>query len=327
MLIGPPAIAGFALVASAVALLFVDAAARPLALPLLATANLFLLYVAVLRQRDGELPVCELGSVCVLITALYGSVPVLGYWLGGMQWSRFSDFRLAASGMTPTDVAGIAWRYVVYLAGFVVAYLAWRGRRASRPASLPAVDHPTETAAVLAIVGTSSFFLLVFVLYGTSESLAYTNVAVGAVPTWDQLPPLVYFAARAGVAMLLVAKLCLLVMLFQRWAQPRYRFVILGWLALEIVHAVALMGVRRDVAMLLMAAVLLYHRLVRPLVVWQAAATVTALLAGLLLFGFVRQGWGCACRGRRTTSSRSSSPTPGTSWAAGTGSRSRGRST
>ena len=292
MPMGTPAIASFALVASLVALLLVDAGARPLALPLLGTANLFLLYVVVLRERDGELPVCELGSVCVLITALYGSVPVLGYWLGGLQWSPFSDLRLYESAMTPADVAGIAWRYVVYLASFIVAYLAWRGRTLLRPASLPAVDGPTGSAVVLAFVGCSAFFLLVFVRYGISEDLAYASIAVGPVPTWDVLPPLVHFAARAGVALLLVAKLCLLVMLFQRWAELRYRVVLLGWLTLEIVHAVSRMGVRRDVAMLLMVAVLLYHRRVRPLSVWQAVATVMALLYALLLFGFIRQGWG-----------------------------------
>ena len=292
MPLGTPALAGVALVASLAALLLVDPGARPLALPLLGTANLFLLYIVVLRERDGALPVFELGSVCVLITALYGSVPVLGYWLGGLRWSPLSDLRLSGSGMTPAEVAGVAWRYVAYLASFIVAYLAWRGRPASRPASLPAVDDRTELAAVLAIVGFSTFFLLVFVRYGTAEHLGYAGIAAGAVPTWEELPPLVYFAARAGVAMLLVAKLCLLVMFFQRWAQLRYRVLVLAWLALEIVHAVSLMGVRRDVAMLLMAAALLYHRLVRPLAVWQAAATVTALLAGLLVFGFIRQGWG-----------------------------------
>jgi hypothetical protein len=72
----------------------------------------------------------------------------------------------------------------------------------------------------------------------------------------------------------------------------RYRVLIFTWLALEIVHAVARMGGRRDIAMLLMVAVLLYHRLVRPLAVWHAAAAASSLLAGLLLFGFVRQGWG-----------------------------------
>src|SRR4051812_21823397 len=109
----------FSLASSIVAVLLVDAAARPLAVPLVGIAGLFVLYVAVLRARDGELPVCELGSVCVLITALYASVPVLGYWLGGLSWSRFSDQRLYASGMTPADVAAIAWRYVVYLASFI----------------------------------------------------------------------------------------------------------------------------------------------------------------------------------------------------------------
>ena len=285
-------IAGCGLTASMGFLLFVDAAARPLALALLVTANLLLLYVVVLRERDGALPVCELGSVCVMITALYGSVPVLGYWLGGLHWSPFSDQRLYGSAMTPEDVAGIAWRYVIYLASFIVAYLAWRGRPPSRPASLPPVDDPTESAVVLAIVGFTTFFLLVFVRYGTSDNPAYASIAAGTVPALAELPPLVYFAARAGVAMLLVAKLCLLVMLFQRWAELRYRVVIVAWLALEVVHAVARMGGRRDIAMLLMVAALLYHRLVRPLAVWHAAAAVTALLGGLLAFGFMRQGWG-----------------------------------
>jgi hypothetical protein len=286
-----PAIAGCSFAISLALLPVVDPAARPLALPLIATANLLVLYVLVLSERDGELPVCELGSVCVVITALYGSVPVLGYWLGGLRWSPFSDQRLIAGAMTPDDVGAVAWRYVVYLGSFVAAYLIWRGKPATRP-SLPAVDERTESAVVLAIAGITTFFLLVFVRYGTSDNPAYASIAAGTVPALAELPPLVYFAARAGVAMLLVAKLCLLVLLFQRWGQMRYRVLIFTWLALEIVHAVARMGGRRDIAMLLMVAVLLYHRLVRPLAFWPAAGAVVSLLAGLLVFGFVRQGWG-----------------------------------
>ena len=96
------------------------------------------------------------------------------------------------------------------------------------------------------------------------------------------------------MAILLVAKLCLLVALFRRWAEPRYRVLLLGWLALEIALSVWRMGGRRDVAMLLMVAVLLYHRQVRPLAVWQAVSSVTALLAGLLVFGFLAPGLGRA---------------------------------
>ena len=108
------AVLGAALLASLGCALAVGAEARPVALPLLAIANLVALFVAVLRGRDGELPVFELGSACVIITALYGSVPVLGYWLGGLRWSSFSDQRLFGSPMTPEDVGGV-WGYYAML--------------------------------------------------------------------------------------------------------------------------------------------------------------------------------------------------------------------
>jgi hypothetical protein len=64
--------------------------------------------------------------------------------------------------------------------------------------------------------------------------------------------------------------------------------VVGAWLAFEVVRAVYAMGARRDMAMLLIAAILLYHRLVKPLAAGPAAALATGLLAGLLGFGFVR---------------------------------------
>ena len=62
----------------------------------------------------------------------------------------------------------------------------------------------------------------------------------------------------------------------------------MGWLAFEVVSAATRLGSRRDTAMILIAGVLLYDHLVKPLKTWQAVAGGAGLLLGLLAFGFAR---------------------------------------
>jgi hypothetical protein len=121
-----------------------------------------------------------------------------------------------------------------------------------------------------------------------AQNPSYASLRTGAVPQWGSLPPLLQLIGKAGQWMLPVAKLCLMALLFQAWSSVKARALVITWLAAEVAAAVFAMGARRDVAMLLIAAILFYHRLVKPLAVARAAVLATALLAGLLAFGFVR---------------------------------------
>jgi hypothetical protein len=287
-------VVGAALLASAGVVALVEPAARPVMLPVLAVANLALLFVVLLNHRDGRLPAFEIGSMCVGITALYATVPLLGFWLGGLRWSPQSDRLLLAHPPAIAQIAGIGWRYVLYLASFIAAYLLLRGRPGLPSPHLGPVDRSTKLVAVAAVVGVTGFFLLVWAVYGVPQNPSYASVRAGAVPPWESLPPAIQFMGKGGRWLLLVSKLCLLVLLVQAWSNVKLRGLLIAWLALEVLSTVFRMGARRDMAMLLIAAVLLYHRFVRPLAVSQAAALATVLLAGLLTFGFLRDFGGRA---------------------------------
>jgi hypothetical protein len=282
------AMGGAALLASVAGLMLVGPVSRPVVLPLLAVANLFLFFIIVLQNRDGRLPVFEIGSVCVGITSLYAAVPLLGFWLGGLRWSPQSDALLYRHPPSMAEIMGVAWRYVLYLASFVAAYIFFRGRSGFASPNLRPVDRPTKFVVVAALVGFTVFFLLVFAVFGVPYSVSYARMRAGTVPLWESLPPVLQFMGKAGYWILLVAKLCLLAILFQAWPSVKQRGVLITWLALETLWTVSLLGARRDMAMLLIASVLLYHRLVKPLAVSQAATAATALLSGLLVFGFLR---------------------------------------
>ena len=268
-------------------LFLVAPAARPVVLPTLVVLNLFVLFVVTLKNRDGRLPVFELGTVCALITGLYATVPLVGFWLGGLTWSPLSDSRLYNFPPTGDQLVGVAWRYVVYFASFVLAYLWLRGR-ISFPAAGVGVDRTTQAVIVAAFLALGAFFLLVQIVFGVSLNTSYASVREGATSLPSELPRFIQQAVGYGEGVLLVSKLCLLVLLFRRWASPRSRVVLIGWLAFEVITAATRLGSRRDTAMLLIASVLLYDHLVRPLKTWQAVAGGASLLLGLLAFGFNR---------------------------------------
>jgi hypothetical protein len=275
------------LLASAVVVALLAPPARPLALPLLVVTNLFLLFVATLKNRDGRLPVFELGAVCALITALYATVPLVGFWLDGLAWSPVSDSRLYNYPPTSGQLVGVAWRYVVYFASFVLSYLWLRGRVAFPGAAISA-DRATQAVVVATFAACAAFFFTVQVVFGVSLNTSYANLREGAARLPAELPRLIQQAVGYGEGTLLVSKLGVLVLLFRRWSSPRSRAILMGWLTFELISATTRLGSRRDTAMLLIAGVLLYDHLVKPLKTWQAVAGAASLLGGLLAYGFNR---------------------------------------
>ncbi|HET8644413.1 MAG TPA: hypothetical protein VFO85_02915, partial [Vicinamibacteria bacterium] len=282
------AIASAALLGSASALLVVGPAARPVVLPLLAVANLFLFLVVLLHGRDRRLPVFEIGPICAGLISLYAAVPLLGFWLGGLKWSAQSDALLLLNPPSTDRIAAIAWRYVLYLASFIAAYLFLRGRPGPASPRLRPSDSATWMVVVAATLGSAAVFLLVFAASGVPYNPSYARLRAGPLPAWESLPALVQLLGKGASWLLLVSKLCLLALLFHSWAGLKQRVILFAWLALETGWAVSVMGSRREVAMLLCAAVLLYHRFVRPLAVGRAATLAPLLVSAVLAFGFLR---------------------------------------
>jgi hypothetical protein len=143
--------------------------------------------------------------------------------------------------------------------------------------------------AMLIIVGSVELFVIaVEMLYGISLRPSHEDIAVHGVRTiWD-LPLFVNQISHNIMGMAVIIKYWLLALVLVEWRRPEWRAIFFGWLGLEIVLTVVKLGARGELVLLLMAAALLYHRLVKPLRLRLLLPVAVAFLAAFFLYGAVR---------------------------------------
>jgi hypothetical protein len=114
--------------------------------PLLTIVALAVAVVVYLYLAEGQLPIFDIGVLTILVTALYAAIPLLGFWLAGMQWTTLSYLPLYVWNPDAAEVGAFAWRHVLYLGSFTAAYLCFRGR-------LPVGCGPTRALPPTALAG------------------------------------------------------------------------------------------------------------------------------------------------------------------------------
>ncbi|HEX8255654.1 MAG TPA: hypothetical protein VF846_21125 [Thermoanaerobaculia bacterium] len=254
--------------------------------PLLALTITAIVYGVVLFRRDGQLPVFEPASLAVAAAFVYASFPLLGFIAGGLRWHTLTDYRLSMYDPGPREVGEFGWRYALYLACLVATYLIVRGRRAVLTTRL----NPPGNARVITIVGlfafTTIFLLVISFRYGISFNPNYADIYRGEGKTARALPHVVLQFAGNALAIRLLLEQMFIVVLMLRWRSLAARFLLvafLGWIAISSAG-----GARTELVLLLMTAVLLYHRLVTPLKLRVLIPTGALILGGFLALGVVR---------------------------------------
>ena len=109
----------FLVVAGVVAVFLTEHDYRYLLAPILAMATIGVVHVSLLWERDGVLPLFEIGTIWLLGTLVYSIVPFVGFLAAGLQWPASADGRLLAYQFDAEEIGGYAWRHVVYIAAFV----------------------------------------------------------------------------------------------------------------------------------------------------------------------------------------------------------------
>ena len=270
--------------ASVAALRWVSPDVRLLLAPVVAMAAITLLYFSVQIGREGHLPIFEAATFFVLATAIYSIVPLLQFVLGGMEIGPSGDNRLYQWQPTPQEFGHFAWRHVVLLATFVLVYLPVRGRRLW-PLRTPIRPMRTTTTVILATVIGLTLWFFALNLY-MAPGLSVYRGGTGAV--LRPVPHVVLQIANVLLMVRLTLKQCLVILLLLGWKRPSYRYVLLGWIAVEAAITVVTFESRVAMMILLLTFAVGYHRLVRPLRVAFAFAAGAAVLLGFLLFGVVR---------------------------------------
>ena len=274
--------------ASVIVLLALPGEPRAVALPALAIVNVAIWFLAVLWNRDRELPLFELGTICVAFTALYAAYPLIAYMLADGLWTAASDRRLRVWAPDMRELGRYSWGSVAYIAGLASVYLVVRGRATAagvRPHRLSATGSMVVIWLFLLLL---TYFASLWVWFGVTYNPSYQDVELGQVGVARDLPYVLQQISHNARGILSILKLCALAFLMHRWSSMPARMVLIAWLVAEIVATVFRMGARTEVVVLLLAAVLLYHRIVRPLGLNVIAFAAPALVCAALLFGFTR---------------------------------------
>jgi hypothetical protein len=276
-----------AVIAIAIALLFAKPDDRALAAPMLAIAEIVLLFLSVLWARDGVPPVFECGTLCVLATAVYAILPLLGFLMMHGEWYRNADNRLFAYAFVPSELGMFGWRYVVYTASFALAYLAIR-RDATVHSTAFEMPRATTVAAIVIVFAVLYLFKVSLrIVYGYELDVSYAE----GYRLAEAIRRMPYFVLQFGqnlVAALLVAQQGIMVLLLARWRTWWCRVALVAWLGFELVTRSLMMGARTSLVLLLLSAGILYHRLVKPLSFRLLALGGTALIGGFLVLGVIR---------------------------------------
>lgn len=261
---------------------------RDVAVPAALLVNIAIWFTYLVSRHDAAPPVFELGPLCVAFTTLYAVYPLVGFVLGAGTWTALSDNRLQQWSPGAEELGTYAWRYVLYLAALALSYLVVRGRQ-GMAADAPMRISGAETFVIGWLVALIlTYFTALGVLFGVSYNPAYDDVLLGRVRLPQDLPLAVQQISQNLRGMLVLLKLCVVAVLLQHWQYKTSRLLLAAWLLMEVVATAMRMGGRTDTLFLLVAAALLYHRLVRPLTFRLAGVGAAALLVAAVGYGLLR---------------------------------------
>ncbi len=262
---------------------------RHVAAPMLAATYVVFLTGMALWIREGQIPMFEVGLICALATLVYTAIPLLGYLSNGLRFSMDGDPRLFAYQPTPKQLGMFHWRHVVYLLCLCGAYVLSRWRA---PRLVRGVQEPSKAMVhtiIIMFVLLFAYFRLLQLATGFSYQSSYQDMTEAyAAGTEVKLPRVLAQISHYLYGWYTLFKLAVLVLVVKRARNRRWLMILLAWMAFEVLDAVITLGPRTWTVMLLLGAIILYHRTVRPIRIRTALILAMAFLWGFLVFGTMR---------------------------------------
>jgi hypothetical protein len=238
-------------------------------------------------RRDRQLPVVDLGVLCVLITSVYIAVPSVFFVKSGFAWSDLSDSRLVQMRSTPEDVATVSWWVVAYLAALCSIYYWIRGAGMPGPAIAIKASNSEGLAILLIFVGCAIYQFVVERYFDVD--LNPSNEALIATYGVQQLPLFLAQITNNVLGIERIAKLALIVFAISRknW---NFAALLVLWLCFEFYSALSVQGARTYFIVLVLAVILTTHRAIRPIGPIMGCFVATSIPAVLLTWGYFRDG-------------------------------------
>jgi hypothetical protein len=273
---------------------FATANERLLLNPIFLSAAIVLAMIEYFWRRDRQLPIVDVGALCALITLVYVALPAIFYIKAGFAFGERSDARLTMMKTTAADIADLLWFVTAYISALCVTYSLLRGPGMPGPrveiGASPSAGWALAAILALALLYQIGIEQAFHVHLDPTYQQMRDNLAQGNNLQGNaQLPLLVAQTSHNVLAIGRIAKLGIIAFVFARknWLLG---FVLTAWLVVEAYSTVAAMSARTYLVILIIAAILSSHRVLKPIGPVLASVTAILLIVGLLGFGYIRQG-------------------------------------
>jgi hypothetical protein len=268
-------------------LLLADPDVRLVILPVLAASWVFAIFASFLYFQDGQTPVFHAGFFAAGTALVYIALPAIFFALSDFEWSQTSDRRLDTLHIDPEAVANYVWHGALYLSGFCATYIVMV-RGLAKPPRTSSIPVTASDAAICALIIAACFFYETAVNIAFNVSLSESDALFPADGINPNLPLLVAQATHNIMAVKRLAKLALVVALVGLWPNKWAKLALIVFLSSELFSTVVLFGPRSYFAFLVLATLLSFHKMVRPISVPVLGACLVVFLAFLLAYGYAR---------------------------------------
>ena len=239
----------------------------------------------VLWDRDETLPLFDIGVFCATVTLVYSVYPLLNFYVDGLSFGVLSDARLQNYNPDAFELGAFHLRHVLYLFCFVITYAWFRGNTYRHCHN---IDRPLPLLRKVTI-----FTFAIVNVYFIAMSL-FANVSFNSSYTADifesnfvrllNTPLVIQQVSLKLLGVVLLIKMTLLALIFVEYGNVRWRLILWAWLGLELVMVLINKGARTNFIMFILAVILFYHRMIRPL---SGKHLVFGALALFLFFNFL----------------------------------------
>lgn len=254
-------------------------------IPLMVILGTFGLFIHMLQKKEhGVIPFFELGVFYFFVVLIYSLYPIITYLINGMQFPASGGLRLFQAQPTPQKVSIIAWYYAIYLGSYGVTYLLFRGRLTQRENTFQKPDK----AIIIVIISSYLLIKVFFIFLKIYYDLPYVESYTESYLVYQELPLLLRQMTNHFGGIILTLQLLLLIALIKDY--HKYRFVIFGWLAFEILIALINLGSRTHLVILLLSFMIGYNHAVKPLKFIYFVIGGQCILLLFLLLGLLRTG-------------------------------------
>lgn len=212
--------------------------------------------VVAVWKKDGEIPILDIGVLCVIFTTLYIVFPLLNFYFGGLEFGLLSDSRLRQLRPSAEELGLFFGNHIAYLASLAAAYCFCRRSNDSLPRFGVSPPKPLTLKVLVSVfLVLSLYFAILLYLFGIGFKSGYGDESqISEGPLWlaqinGKLSE-AKFVIQAGVLAFLVLRKDDIRI---RW----FLFLLIAW---NIVGAFVQPGSRGELMSLLLFSFLFWHK-------------------------------------------------------------------